>query len=325
MIVLSKGWIMSKVLIVGGAGYVGGFLTDFAILKGHDVRVVDNLTYEDIFLKDVDFSYGDILDFQTIKPHLEWADTVIWLAGLVGDPACAVNPQLTVDLNVTSVKNLIENFSGRIIFPSTCSVYGAQHDELDEQSQVSPLSLYAETKYEAEQLLHNSSNSTLIFRLGTLFGLSDTYSRLRIDLVLNALTIRSVLERKMNVFGGLQFRPLLHVRDVGKAMVENIATNKEGIYNIHTENVTIIELANRIAEIVPNTCIEKTEIAFQDARNYRVNSDKAVRDLNFRPQWSIEDGISEIYDLVYSKRIKDITNPRFTNVETIRIFNSKKG
>lgn len=316
---------MSKVLVVGGAGYVGGYLTDFAISSGHDVRIIDNLTYEDIFLKNVNFSYGDILDFETIKPHLNWADTVIWLAGLVGDPACAVNPQLTVDLNVTSVKNLLKNFSGRIIFPSTCSVYGAQLNELDEKSQVGPLSLYAETKYEAEQLLHNSPNSTLIFRLGTLFGLSDTYSRLRIDLVLNALTIRSVLEGKMSVFGGSQFRPLLHVRDVGQAMVENIATNKDGIYNIHTENVTIIELADRIAKIVPNVQIEKTEIAFQDARNYRVSSDKAIRELNFRPKWSVEDGIKEIYDLVSSNRIKDITNPRFTNVETIRIFNSKRG
>ena len=316
---------MNKVLVVGGAGYVGGYLSDFAISSGNDVRIVDNLTYEDIFLKNINYTYGDILDFESIKPHLKWADTVIWLAGLVGDPACAVNPKLTIDLNVTAVKNLLKNFSGRIIFPSTCSVYGAQQKVLDETSQVAPLSLYAETKYEAEQILHNSNNSTLIFRLGTLFGLSDTYARLRIDLVLNSLTIRSVLEGKMSVFGGTQFRPLLHVRDVGKAMVENISTDRVGIYNIHAENVTIIDLANRIAKIVPNVEIEKTEISFQDARNYRVSSDKAAAELNFRPRWTVEDGINEIYDLVRSNRIKDISNPRFTNVETIRIFNSRQG
>jgi len=249
---------MSKVLIVGGAGYVGGHMVDLAKSEGHSVRVLDNLTYEDEYLKDVEFYFGDILDFKSIESHLKWAEVVIWLAAFVGDPACAINPALTIRTNIESVKNLTNAFGGRIIFPSTCSVYGAQNSLLDEESPTKPLSLYAESKLEAESILLDSSNSTLIFRLGTLFGLSDSHARLRVDLVLNTLSIRAVLEGKMSVFGGNQYRPLLHVRDVATAAIPQIGTDAKGIYNLHTENLTIIELANRIKKILPETQIEKT-------------------------------------------------------------------
>ncbi len=310
---------MAKTLIVGGAGYVGGYMTDAAIEAGHEVRVIDNLTYEDEFLKDVDFYFGDILDISSLKRHLEWADCVIWLAAFVGDPACAINPRLTLQTNVEAIRNLVKNYEGRIIFPSTCSVYGAQSSLLNESSGTNPLSLYAESKLEAEAVLIGSKNSTLIFRLGTLFGLSDTYSRLRVDLVLNALTIRATLEGTMSVFGGAQYRPLLHVRDVATAFVPEISTSSSGIYNIHSENVTIIELAERIQQIVPSSSIEQTEISFQDARNYQVSSDRCKEELGFTPKWTVENGISEIYNTIVSKRIKNVANPRFNNSETLKI------
>ena len=310
---------MSKVLIVGGAGYVGGWFTDESIRSGHEVRVLDNLTYEDAYLKDVDFAFGDLLDFETIKPHLKWADTVVWLAALVGDPACAINPKFTKDTNVESVRNLVKNFDGRIIFPSTCSVYGAQDGILNESSSTGPLSLYAESKLEAEEILLGSKASPLIFRLGTLFGLSDQFSRLRVDLVLNVLTIRAVLENSMSVFGGEQFRPLLHVRDVATAAIPHISSSKSGVYNLHTENVTVLELAQRIQKIVIDSKIEQTEISFQDARNYRVSSDKAMTDLDFKPKWSIEDGIKEVANAITQRRIKDVSNPRFNNSENLRL------
>ena len=137
---------MAHVLVTGGAGYVGGWLTDRAIEAGHDVRVYDLLLYEDRYLKEVPFIAGDILDYDRLRPHLEWADVVVWLAGLVGDPACALDPMLTRKINVESVRWLCDSFDGRIVFPSTCSVYGAQDEELDESSPVAPLSLYAESK-----------------------------------------------------------------------------------------------------------------------------------------------------------------------------------
>ena len=311
---------MAKVLIVGGAGYVGGWMTDEARRQGNDVRVIDNLTYEDAYLKPVDFHFGDVLDFKTIEPHLRWADTVIWLSALVGDPACAINPKLTRRTNIDSVKLLTEAFGGRIIFPSTCSVYGAQDGVLDESSKTGPLSLYAESKLEAEEILTSSNNSALIFRLGTLFGISDNFSRLRVDLVLNVLTIRAVLEGTMSVFGGEQYRPLLHVRDVATAAVPHIGTATTGIYNLHTENLTIAQLAERIQKVVAGTLIEQTDISFQDARNYRVSSEKARSVLNFHPQWSIEDGIKEVADVILNKRIKNVQNPRFNNSESLKLM-----
>jgi nucleoside-diphosphate-sugar epimerase len=316
---VGNGVDMSKVAIVGGAGYVGGWMTDEAIRQGHSVRVIDNLTYEDSYLKSVEFHFGDVLDFSTLESHLAWADTVIWLSALVGDPACAINPKLTRRTNVDSIKKLTETFGGRIIFPSTCSVYGAQDGVLDENSPVGPLSLYAESKLEAENILNSASNECLIFRLGTLFGISDNFARLRVDLVLNVLTIRAILEGSMSVFGGAQYRPLLHVRDVATAAVPHISSSETGVFNLHTENVTVLELAEKIQSIVPNVYIEQTEISFQDARNYRVSSDKARQQLGFAPKWSIEDGIQEVAQVITSKRIKSVQNPRFNNSESLRL------
>jgi len=310
---------MSKILIVGGAGYVGGWLTDEAIRDGHEVRVIDNLTYEDSYLKNVDFVFGDVLDFDLIKNNLSWADTVVWLAALVGDPACAINPSLTKKINVDSVKNLVDNFDGRVIFPSTCSVYGAQNGLLDEESTVGPLSLYAASKLEAENILLKSNATPLIFRLGTLFGISDTYARLRVDLVLNVLTIRAVLEGTMSVFGGEQYRPLLHVKDVATAVIPHLNDSTSGIYNLSTENVTILQLAERIQKIVSEVNIEQTEISFQDARNYRVSTDKVKDELSFLPRYTIENGIQEVANAITQKRIKDVGNPKFNNSESLRL------
>lgn len=309
---------MSKVLIVGGAGYVGGYLTDLAIEQGHEVRVFDKLLYEDAYLKEVNFHFGDILDRDALKPHLDWAETVVWLAAVVGDPACALNPELTINTNVNSLKNLIADYSGRIIFLSTCSIYGAQLGLLTENSPFDPLSLYAESKIAAEKVLLEAPNEVLIFRLGTLFGLSDTYSRIRVDLVLNVLTIRAVQEGHMSVFGGQQYRPLLHVRDVATAVVPQIGARSAGVYNLHAENMTIIQLAERIQKLVPTARIDITESSFQDARNYMVSSVKAETDLGFKPRWSVEDGITEIRDIIASKRIPKVNIPRFSNVAALQ-------
>ncbi|MCE1189525.1 MAG: NAD-dependent epimerase/dehydratase family protein, partial [Ignavibacteria bacterium] len=123
---------MKNILIVGGAGYVGGAITDLIHSKNYNVRVYDNLLYEDSYRKEVEFRYGDVLDRAALAPHLKWADAVVWLAAIVGDGACQLNPDLTIAVNQESVKWLSENFDGRIVFMSTCSVYGAQDKELDE-------------------------------------------------------------------------------------------------------------------------------------------------------------------------------------------------
>jgi nucleoside-diphosphate-sugar epimerase len=190
---------------------------------------------------------------------------------------------------------------------------------LNEESPVGPLSLYAASKLEAENILLKSNITPLIFRLGTLFGISDTYARLRVDLVLNVLTIRAVLEGTMSVFGGEQYRPLLHVKDVATAVIPHLNDSTSGIYNLSTENVSILQLAERIQKIVSGVKIEQTEISFQDARNYRVSTDKVKDELSFVPRYTLENGIQEVANAITQKRIKDVGNPKFNNSESLRL------
>ena len=213
---------------------------------------------------------------------------------------------------------MVRNFKGRLIFPSTCSVYGAQDGILTEESKLKPLSVYAESKILAENFIIENSSDFLIFRLGTLFGLGDDFSRLRTDLVLNVLTIRAQLEKKMVVFGGEQFRPLLHVRDFTTAALPEIKSKNTGVYNLVCENLTIIELANRIKKIIFDSEIEISETEFQDSRNYRVSGKKAKDILNFIPTHSIESGITQIRDLITQNRIPNVNVPRFSNVAVLK-------
>ncbi len=300
-----------NVLVVGGAGYVGGAVTDLLIESTHNVRVYDCLLYEESYRKDCEFVYGDVRDYQKLKPHLGWADAVLWVAAFVGDGACAINPEISKNINDDSVKWLAENYDGRIIFPSTCSVYGAQDGELTEESPTNPLSVYAVTKLAAEK--HLLDKNALIFRLGTLFGVGDLYSRIRLDLVVNLLTVIAATEGELTVFGGDQFRPLLHVRDVAHAMLENLETKHTGIFNLHRQNTRIVDVAYQIRNHFPDAVINVTEMQFQDARNYRVNGAKAKEILGWKSKWSIDDGIDQVKDLVETKRLVDLSNPRYTN------------
>jgi len=303
---------MKNVLVVGGAGYVGGAITD--LLKedrSWNMRVYDCLVYEDSYRKPVDFICGDIRDRERLKPHLKWADAVVWLAALVGDGACQINPELTTAINCDSVEWLSEAFDGRIVFMSTCSVYGAQDKELDESSPTNPLSLYASTKLKAESFLENKNAIT--FRLGTLFGVGDLYARIRMDLVVNTLTVRAYREGRLNIFGGDQFRPLLHVNDVARAVAMNLDSPHRGIFNLHRQNVRIVDLACQVRNHFPDCKIERSEIPFQDTRNYRVSSVKARDTFDFSAGHSIDDGIEQVKSLISTGRIKDIDHVRYSN------------
>jgi len=309
-----------KVLVVGGAGYVGGPLVDKLLESEYDVRVYDAILYEESYRKPVDFVNGDVRDRARLKPHLEWADAVVWLAALVGDGACALNPEVTVEINQDSVKWLTEVFDGRIVFMSTCSVYGAQDATLDETSPVGPLSAYAVTKLAAEQYL--ADRNAIVFRLGTLFGVGDKFSRIRLDLVVNTLTVRAHRDGHIKVFGGDQFRPLLHVSDAAQAVFENLETTHTGVFNLHKQNVRIIDLAYQVRNHFPDLTIEQTDVHFQDTRNYRVSSEKAAKVLGFRAQRSIDQGIEEVKELLVNGRIRDVENPRYVNQAFLTNFNT---
>jgi nucleoside-diphosphate-sugar epimerase len=194
---------------------------------------------------------------------------------------------------------------------STCSVYGAQDKELTENSPTNPLSLYAETKLQAEKYLKHKD--AIIFRLGTLFGVGDLYSRIRLDLVVNILTVRAYMEDNISVFGGDQFRPLLHVKDVARAVLINLDSEHQGVFNLARQNVRIMDLAYQIRMHFPDLVIEHTNMPFQDTRNYRVSAKKAEEVFGFKSIHSVDEGIEELKYLVETKRIKDLKSPRYSN------------
>lgn len=301
-----------KVLVVGGAGYIGGAVTDALIKKGIPFTVYDNLLYEYQYLKPVDFVFGDVRDTEKLKKLLKDYSHVIWLVAVVGDAACQIKPELTTAVNQEAVKWLADNYDARIIFTSTCSVYG-QHDSLlDENSPVNPLSLYAQTKLQAEKYLEKEN--CLILRLGTAFGVSDVYSRLRMDLVVNYMTANALTKGKLSVFGGAQWRPLIHVKDIGEIIVNNLERPVRGAYNLAAINIQIKDLAKIISDMT-GCKIEYTEQKFEDQRNYHVSTEKAIKDglFNSNVLRSIQDGIREIADLIKNGRIKYTENDIYFN------------
>lgn len=313
-----------KILVVGGAGYIGGALTSHIYStewRGSrystdwEQTVYDSLLYEDRYLNTFDFIFGDVRDTEKLGKIINNFAVVVWLAAIVGDGACAVNPSLTKAVNEDSVKWLVDNYRGKIVFMSTCSVYGINHDLIKEGDDTKPLSLYAATKLNAEKYILDNCDNALIYRLGTVFGQGDTYSRLRFDLVLNILTVRATLGETIYVFGGDQYRPLIHVKDVAGCIKMGIEHDYCGLFNLSAQNYQIKHLADYVKDVIPNTKVEYTEMPFEDTRNYRVCTDKfdtlaigvlgAYRGCLF--------GITEIYELVKGGRIKDVENVLYSN------------
>ena len=304
---------MTKVLVVGGAGYIGGAVTELLAGANIPFTVFDSLVYEPHFLKKVDFVRGDVRDTAKLKPLLANFSHVIWLAAIVGDGACEVNPQLTTDVNQNAVRWLAGNFKGRIVFTSTCSVYGQFESEVTEESPTQPLSLYAKTKLAAEQFLLDENS--LIFRLGTAFGVSDTYSRPRMDLVVNYMTANALTKGELSVFGGTQWRPLVHVKDIAEAVVHNLERPVRGVYNLAAQNLQIKELASIVSGMT-GCEVKYTAQKFQDQRDYHVSTRKALRDAIFNPHTmrTVQDGVREISEMVGVGRIKQPENDVYFNV-----------
>ncbi len=306
--------MIRNVLVVGGAGYIGGSVTDELMARKIPFTVYDNLTYENQYLKPVDFMYGDIRNKTLLKKVLPNYSHVVWLAAIVGDGACAIKPDLTREVNESSVGFLSRAFDGRIIFTSTCSVYGVSQKPVIESSPTHPLSVYAQTKLAAEGYL--TGKNALIFRLGTAFGLSDTYSRIRMDLAVNYMTMNAIKHGELTIFGGSQWRPFIHVKDIGKIIVDNLSGRQKGTYNLATQNETIIEIA-RVIQKVTKCKVGKTKQRFQDDRSYNAVITKALRDKIFtkKTKYTIAFGVSEIKDLVRSKRVKNMDLEYYSNAK----------
>jgi nucleoside-diphosphate-sugar epimerase len=325
---------IERVLVLGGAGYVGSALVPLLLSRGYKVRVLDRLLFGieplDAVLKHPNFELivGDVRDIQSVVGAVRECDAVIDLAAIVGDPACAINKQLSVEVNRAATRMLIEICKGygvrRLVFASTCSVYGASDYLVDELTEPAPISIYAETKVASEQLLLEAASSTfdpVILRLGTLFGLSP---RPRFDLMVNLLTARAAQMGKITIFNGEQWRPFLHVCDAARALLialeASSAIVSREVFNVgdYRMNFRLSAVSQMIADLIPSVEIEYIENG--DKRNYRASFDKIHSKLGFVCERTLESGILEIYEAIGTHQITDYTDSRFNNHVVTKIF-----
>ena len=310
-----KGDVTVKILITGGAGYIGSKMVELFRTR-HSLTVLDKLLYTNEYLRtDVDFIYGDVADEKFMASILPKFDAVVNLAAIVGDRACAMRMTDTANANLTAVKILSQNFDGRILHMSTCSVYGKQEGILTEESSTNPLSWYAETKLYAEEHLKN--NNAVILRLGTLHGLSQ---RLRFDLVVNTLIIHALMKGTISIFGGNQWRPLLQVHDLVNCFDELLHHDATGIYNLKEENRTIKDVAEEIIKQIPDVKLTEHDIKFQDSRNYQVSATKFEDTFISRMTLGVKTTLYEIQKLFTERRVKNYSSPAYSNVAQLTVI-----
>lgn len=323
-----------KVLVTGGAGYIGNYVVEEVLNNGHEVRVLDSMLWGDDALEPLreysrlEVRKGDIRHIEDLSYAVEGCDAVIHLAGIVGDPACGVNEQATQAVNVEATKSLVEvcklHDIQRLVFASTCSVYGAsQLMELNEGSYLNPLSLYAESKIDSEEIILHETHDMFsdneitptILRLGTIFGWSR---RMRFDLVVNILTAKAVLEGDIPVFGGEQYRPLVHVYDAARAFAAVLEADEEKVAH-QTFNVGDNDLNYQIKKVgrIVEENIDGAEVRFvehkEDDRTYRVSFDKINHILGWETKHDVADGVQEIKEWMEENDITDYEREIFRN------------
>ena len=323
-----------RVLVTGGAGFIGSHLTRMLLARGYHVRVLDRFDYGRAGLQGLthprlEVLSGDICSSRDVSRALRDVHGVIALAAIVGDPACNLDPEETINLNYTATKVLIEacNFYGvrRIVFASSCSVYGASTgtEVLTEQSRLNPVSLYARTRVLSENILFDRAGDVepVVLRLSTVFGLSP---RMRFDLVVNTLTVRAVVDGKISIMGGNQWRPNVHCRDAARAFIrvlEAPAGLVAGeVFNVggDANNHTIAQLGDMVAEIVANVQVaQQGEIS--DPRDYRVSFEKIRNTLGFEPEFTVAAGIREVAAAVKADpALRDYQNAIYHNVQALK-------
>lgn len=296
---------MTRVLVTGGAGYIGSILVEHLLDAGFEVTVLDNLMYGQRALGYVAsspryrFVRGDARDERLMSELVKNADVVIPLAAIVGAPACERDPQLAEEVNVEAIKLLKRLLSPQqlVIFANTNSGYGTKSGEnhCTEDTPLEPVSLYGRTKVEAERELLRRPN-TIVLRLATVFGLSP---RMRIDLLVNDFVHRAVTDGYLVIFEKDFKRNYAHIRDVADGFIHSIrnaATMAGRPYNLGLDaaNLSKEELALKIKEYVPNLYIHFADIAADpDKRNYIV-SNARLRRTGFEAKRTLEQGIQEL-------------------------------
>ena len=311
---------MKKILIIGGAGYIGSVLTKFLLDEGYSVTVIDNFRFNQNSLLDCcsyeNFSVirGDCRDPATLSEIIKNQEIIIPLAALVGAPLCDTDQTAALTTNLEAIKLLISlrRPEQQILFPSTGSGYGAVevNSLCTEETPINPLSLYAKTKVEAEKIILSGGNS-IIFRLTTVFGASP---RMRLDLLVNDMVYRAVNDNSVVLYEANFKRDFIHVKDITRVFlhgIENFESMKNQIYNVGLmdANLSKRELCEKIQKHIPNFTFVESEIGTDpDKRNYKVSSEKIER-VGFKPIYSLDFGIQELI-----KTFTILGNRKYSNV-----------
>ncbi len=324
------------VLVIGGAGYIGSHTVDLLLQGGHSVRVLDKLMYgaESLqkFISNSHFELidADVTDIGKLTRACKGASAVIHLAGLVGDPACAVDREFTRHTNIIATrmaKDVAQSLGVyRFIFASSCSVYGAADTEVSETAALRPVSFYAQTKIDSERELLATGRDDFfvtVLRFATVFGYSP---RQRFDLVANFFTAQALAEGVITVTGPHQWRPFIHVRDVGRAIVMALEASpsvvQNQIFNVGDRrlNMTILQVAEAVQSVVGKT--RNVEILVRedaaDKRNYRVCFEKIRQQLGFEATISVVQGIQEMMEHLLMGDYRRYKNREFSNLDTTR-------
>lgn len=321
-----------KVLVTGGAGYIGSSLVALLLADGHRIRVLDSLLHGGQSLLGAwshpafEFIRGDIRDAGHRQEAINSVDAVVHLAALVGDPACARQPDMARAVNLDASLALIEECRNagvnRFVFASTCSNYGRMKDPnelVDESAELRPVSLYAETKVAVERALlqvgGGGSWCPTPLRFATIFGVSP---RMRFDLTVNEFTAEMITKKHLQVFGEQFWRPYVHVRDAARAieLVLNSPTEKVAatVFNVGatTQNFQKQQLVEMIRPHAPEAVVEFVHRA-EDPRDYRVSFSRISDQLGFKISRTVVEGIEEVARLVRNNIIDDFGNGRYRN------------
>jgi nucleoside-diphosphate-sugar epimerase len=294
-----------KIIVTGGAGYIGSVLVPVLLEKGYSVTVVDTLMYDQHPLleccvrSEFDFIKADICDFGIMKELLPKFDVIIPLAAIVGAPACKLRPTVARMINYEAPMNMFKMISAsqRVLFPTTNSGYGVgeKNKFCTEETPLRPISDYGKHKVEIEKALLDKGNS-ISFRLATVFGASP---RMRMDLLVNDFTYRAYKDRYLVLFEEHFRRNYIHIRDVANAFlfgIDRFDSMKGQPYNVglSSANLTKRELCEKIKQYVPEILIVSAAVGEDpDKRDYLVSNEKFEK-LGWQPKFTLDDGIQEL-------------------------------
>ena len=329
---------LKNVLITGGAGYVGSALVPSLLDKGYRVTVYDLYLYGDVFedIKDnpnLTQIKADIRDKNRLIDATKNIDALIHLACISNDPSYELDPKLGKSINLDAFYNVLEaaevNNVKRFIYASTSSVYGIKEKKNVRETDIcEPLTDYSKYKLECEKILLNRKKegmTRVVLRPATVCGYAH---RLRLDLVVNILTIHALVNKKIRVYGGTQLRPNINMKDRVRAYETLLTAPSEKIdgeiFNAGYQNLSVDEIAGIIKDEIGDPDITIEHIPTDDIRSYHINSDKIKDVLGFEPEYTIEDAVKTIVDAYNEGLIIDgLNNPLYHNIKLMQNVNLK--